>query len=73
MMKKVVQAKKNCDTFCLSYCYKVISEDLRKHFYHKPQESLPDTKPVLLENRRVALSGRMNSRASRFLESLLFL
>ena len=38
-----------------------------------PQESLPDTRLEQLESKRVALSSHINSRASRFLESLLFL
>ena len=48
MVEKVVQAKK-----IVIYCYEVISDDLRKHFYHKLQESLPDTRLGLLESRRV--------------------
>ena len=58
-----IKISKSCqekisDTFCL-----------RKHFYHKPQESLPDTTLVLLESRRVALSSHSYSRALKCLKS----
>ena len=64
MAEKVVQAKK-----IVIYCYEVISDDLRKHFYHKLQESLPDTRLGLLESRRVLLPSYSYSRASECLKS----
>ena len=68
-IRKGYPGKKNCDKFSRATCYKVISDDLRKHFYHKPQESLPDTRLGLLESRRVALSSHSYSRASKCLKS----
>ena len=66
-IRKLLQEKKIVTHFARD------TVDLRKHFHYGPQESLPDTRFTLLESRRVALSSHINSRASRFLESLLFL
>ena len=54
----------------LCYCYKVFSDDFRKHFYHRPQESLPDTRLGPLESRRVALSSHYTVKNEEF--GLLF-
>ena len=64
MAENVAQAKK-----IVIYCYEVISDDLRKHFYHKLQESLPVTRLGLLESRRVLLPSYSYSRVSKCLKS----
>ena len=77
---KRLSRQKNCDTLCYILLL------LRSHFrgpletplsqasgkHHRPQESLPDTRLALLEGRRVALSSHINSRASRFLITFIF-